>query len=462
MGPFRTTSPRFFAELTLEGGLIFVVLYALATVTLALAPQVTHGDPGIHVAASSLLFAGSLFATRRARLGDESDLKREFILVSLISAFLGAVSFVAYWALFDSTSNLSALLMLEGAIAVPASITAWRWLVSRYRVFGFYRERVLLVGTGESASQACRWITDQHSADYVVAGFAGEDPGRIGDVVSMGVRIQTDYGALADYCPRRVDRIVLALDEKRGRLPIQPLMQLRLGGMEIEDATTFFERTSGKIAVEHMLPSWLIFSEGFKTSPVRKFGKRSTDIVAAGVLLMLASPVMALVALLVRLDSRGPILYSQQRLGRNGRLFDLLKFRSMVLDAEKLTGPTWAAKRDPRVTRVGRILRALRLDELPQLFNVLRGEMSFVGPRPERPHFVRQLEETIPYYGLRMSVRPGITGWAQVRYRYGATVEDALEKLKYDIYYIKNYNLLFDVWIILKTVRVVLLGGGAH
>jgi lipopolysaccharide/colanic/teichoic acid biosynthesis glycosyltransferase len=171
---------------------------------------------------------------------------------------------------------------------------------------------------------------------------------------------------------------------------------------------------------------------------------------------------MLVVAVLIKLDSRGSVLYRQERLGRNGRPFRLLKFRSMVPDAERLTGPMWAGRRDTRVTRVGRVLRFLRLDELPQLFNVLRGEMSFVGPRPERRHFVNQLEEVIPYYSLRMSVRPGITGWAQVCYSYGATVEDALEKLKYDLYYMKNYNLLFDVWIILKTVRVVLLGRGAR
>lgn len=463
MSPFRLNSPRFLAEMTLESGLIFGVLYALAVLTVQYTARGSVGDNlALTVAATTLLFAGCLYATRRARLGDETDLLREFALVGLISVFLGALSFLLYWALYDTTENLATFLMLEGAIAVPASVTAWRWLVSRYRILGICRERILVVGTGEAASQACRWITQNHASDYVVVGFADESQSRIGDILAMGVRILTDYESLPEFCEKRVDRIVLALDEKRGKLPIFPLMQLRLSGLEIEDSTSFFERTSGKIAVENMLPSWLIFSEGFRSSSLRSFGKRATDILASLALLFLAAPLMIVVAVLVKLSGGGPVLFRQERLGRNGRPFDLLKFRSMIPDAEKLTGPTWASRHDPRITGVGRILRTLRLDELPQLFNVLQGEMSFVGPRPERRHFVQQLEETIPYYSLRMTVRPGITGWAQVCYRYGATVEDALEKLKYDLYYIKNYNLLFDLWIILKTIRVVLLGGGAH
>jgi sugar transferase (PEP-CTERM system associated) len=462
MTPFRLTHPRFLAELTLEAGLIFGVLYGLGVLTLHVVPEVAYRDLFVHVAAATLLFGGCLYATRRARLGDETNLRREFVLVCLISIFLGAMSWFVYWAAFDSTRNLSAFLMLEGAVAVPASVTVLRWAVSRYRFLGICPERILIVGTGEAASQACRWIAQHSTGDYVVVGFADEDSSRIGNVVAMGVRVSTDFAGLITFCRRRVDRILVALDEKRGRLPIQPLMQLRLSGMEIEEATSFFEHASGRIAVESMLPSWLIFSEGFKSSPVRAVAKRATDVVASLLLLVVACPVMLLVAAAVKLTSRGPALYRQERLGRNGKPFELLKFRSMVEDAEKKTGPMWAARRDPRVTPVGRVLRTLRLDELPQLFNVLKGEMSFVGPRPERAHFVGQLEDVIPYYTLRLTVRPGITGWAQVCYRYGATVEDALEKLKYDLYYIKNYNVLFDVWIILKTIRVVLLGSGAH
>jgi len=239
-------------------------------------------------------------------------------------------------------------------------------------------------------------------------------------------------------------------------------MELRLRGLDIEEATTFIERISGRIAVEAMLPSWLIFSEGFKTSPLRLFLKRTNDLANATGLLILAFPVMLLTAVLIKLDSPGPVFYRQKRLGRNGYEFDVLKFRSMRADAERHSGPTWATENDPRITRVGRVIRLLRIDELPQLINVLRGEMSFVGPRPEREYFVRQLEKQIPYYGLRLVARPGITGWAQVQYRYASTEEDSLEKLKYDLYYIKNSSLLFDLWIVLKTVKVVLAGSGAR
>jgi exopolysaccharide biosynthesis polyprenyl glycosylphosphotransferase len=211
-----------------------------------------------------------------------------------------------------------------------------------------------------------------------------------------------------------------------------------------------------------MLPSWLIYSEGFKVSTMRTFLKRVTDLSHSIVLLIVSAPIMLLTAILVKLESRGPVLYRQARLGRYGEEFQVLKFRSMRQDAEKKSGPTWAQENDPRVTRVGRIIRKLRIDELPQLINVLRGEMSFVGPRPERAHFVRQLEEKIPYFGLRMTMRPGITGWAQVEHGYGASDEDALEKLKYDLFYIKNNNLLLDLLIVLKTIKVVLLGSGAR
>ncbi len=239
-------------------------------------------------------------------------------------------------------------------------------------------------------------------------------------------------------------------------------MELRLRGLEIEEATSFVERVSGRISVESMLPSWLIFSEGFRTSPLRSFLKRASDIFNSIALLILTSPLMLLVPILIKLTSRGPVLYRQKRLGMNGVEFDVLKFRSMHLDAEGAGGPQWASENDPRVTAVGRIIRSLRIDELPQLFNVLRGEMSFVGPRPERAHFILELERRLPYYTLRMTVRPGLSGWAQVEYGYGATEDDALEKLKYDLYYIKNANLLFDLWIALKTIKVVLSGRGAR
>jgi sugar transferase (PEP-CTERM system associated) len=345
---------------------------------------------------------------------------------------------------------------------VPAAVAAWRWTAIRLNVLDGWRERVLVLGTGQNAKQLCQFIAQNLASDYTVVGFADENDTRIGQMLSMGVRIQTDFGSLSRYCPTHADRVIVALDEKRGKLPLEPLMKLRLAGIDVEDTTSFIERTSGRLAVDTMLPSWLIFSDGFKTSALRLAMKRLLDVTLSLILLVVTAPLMALTAVLVRLEGSGPVLYRQKRMGQSGREFDVLKFRSMVQDAEKKSGPIWARTDDPRITRVGSVIRKLRIDEIPQLFNVLAGQMSFVGPRPERRHFVEQLESRIPYYRLREAVRPGITGWAQVQYQYGASEEDALEKLKYDLYYIKNCNALFDLWIALKTVKVVLLGSGAR
>jgi sugar transferase (PEP-CTERM system associated) len=259
---------------------------------------------------------------------------------------------------------------------------------------------------------------------------------------------------------QRIDRIVVSLSDRRGSLPVDDLLQAKLSGVRVEDAATMYERITGKILIDDIKPSWLIFSDGFRASRLSRGIKRGFDIVVACVGLILAAPLMALTALAVRLDSPGPILYCQERVGKDGRPFTLCKFRSMRTDAEQGT-PIWAKDKDDRVTRVGRIIRMTRLDELPQLWNVLRGDMSCVGPRPERQFFVNQLLAEIPFYNTRHVVRPGVTGWAQVKYRYGSTVEDAAEKLRYDLYYIKHQSLIFDLTILLDTVKVVLFRQGA-
>ncbi len=459
MTPFRIAKPRFLLYFAFEGGLIFAVLYCLTLLNDWLAPMLL-ANTGLLVIPAGLLFSTVLLATQWSNPGDQASLVREVVIFSVLSLMVGAVAFVAAWLLVSRPAHMSAILALEGAVAVPLAVAAWRWMSVRFDVLNATRERIVIVGTGEIARQVCRWILTNHAAEYAVIGFADEDDSREGAVLAMGVRIQTDYESLADFAAGRCERVIVALDEKRGRLPVRQLVMLRLLGLEIEDAPTFFERISGKIPVETMLPSWLIFSDGFRTTALRSILKRFADIGVSLALLVLTAPLMLFTALLIRLTSRGPILYRQPRLGMNGHEFNLLKFRSMVHDAEALSGPTWATQFDQRITWVGKIIRPARIDELPQLFNVLRAEMSFVGPRPERAHFVSQLEQRVPYYGLRMTVRPGLTGWAQVSYRYGASLEDALEKLKYDLYYIKNNNLLLDIWIILKTVKVVIFGQG--
>lgn len=463
MALFQIGRPRLLAYLALEQILVVGVILVLARATLLVVSGDTERVTLLPVLLLSAIFGAAMFGTQWANLGDDAGVFRELVVFTVTSVVLGLVSYATI-RVFSRAEEppLAGLLALEGAVAVPVAVAGWRWLTVRYNIFSAMRERVLILGTGETARKVCRWIVTDHATEYGVVGFADAGKGRLGTVLAMGVRVQTDYESLPRFSPTRVDRVIVAVGEKRGLLPVRQLMELRLRGIKIEDATTFLERISGKIAVETMLPSWLIFSEGFKTSRLNSFLKRAIDVAHAVALLLITLPLMLLTAALIRLDSPGPVLYRQERLGHHGRNFAVLKFRSMKHGAERKSGPTWAAKYDPRVTRVGKVIRKLRIDELPQLLNVLSGEMSFVGPRPEREHFVRQLEESIPYFGLRMIVRPGITGWAQVKSGYADSAEEMLEKLKYDLYYIKNHNMLFDLWIILKTVRVVLFGRGAQ
>jgi sugar transferase (PEP-CTERM system associated) len=316
-------------------------------------------------------------------------------------------------------------------------------------------ERLLFVGAGPTARLVAREVAAQRDFPSQIVGFVDDvetgSPGVVGtpDELERLVR-ELD-----------VDRVVVGLPDRRGRLPVAPLLRVKLDGVRVEEAGALYERLTGKLLLEDLRPSALIFSDGFHVSRLTRAAKRLFDLALAAAVVLLAWPLMLLTALAVRLESEGPVLYRQERVGLNGRRFVLLKFRSMRHDAEQGV-PVWARDDDARVTRVGRIIRKTRLDELPQLWNVLRGDMSFVGPRPERPFFVEQLAAVLPFYEQRHAVRPGITGWAQVKYRYGASLEDAREKLRYDLYYIKHLSLAFDATILVDTVKVVLFGKGAR
>jgi sugar transferase (PEP-CTERM system associated) len=261
----------------------------------------------------------------------------------------------------------------------------------------------------------------------------------------------------------RIDEIVVGVRERRnGGLPADQLLECKLAGIEIVDLPSFFERETGQIQLESLNPSWMIFSDGFHRGSIKDITKRLFDIVASSALLLITLPIMFITAMLIWLESSGPILYRQERVGEYGGPFQVLKFRSMRVDAERDGVPQWAKKQDDRATRIGRVIRKMRIDELPQVFNVLRGDMSFVGPRPERPYFVNELTDQIPYYPTRHTVKPGITGWAQIRYPYGATTDDAIQKLQYDLYYVKNHTLFLDLVILLQTAQVILFGKGAR
>jgi sugar transferase (PEP-CTERM system associated) len=347
----------------------------------------------------------------------------------------------------------------------PASlaILAWhslhRWAGGREAL----SDTVLIVGSGQTAQQIAVEILRRAPLGYRVAGFLGEHPAEVGRRLVN----PTVIGTMADLLPLveslKVSLIVVALEDRRGRLPVDDLLRCRLAGIKIEDAPSFFERLTGKILVSDLRPSWFVFSPGFSKPYLLQGAKHVTEVAIAILLLVALAPFLGFLALLVRLESPGPAIFHQARVGLRGRVFDLYKFRTMRTDAEAASGPVWAsADNDPRITRLGRWLRKLRLDELPQLINVAKREMSFVGPRPERPHFVEKLRQVIPYYDERHTVRPGITGWAQVKFGYGSTVEDSERKLQFDLYYVKNMSLFLDLAIVLDTFKVMLLGRGAR
>jgi sugar transferase (PEP-CTERM system associated) len=321
-------------------------------------------------------------------------------------------------------------------------------------------ENVLIVGTGPLALGVARQIFHQHDFAYRIVGFVDDGPSH-----SMPHGYPDVLGPTSDISQLvqryNVERIVVAVADRRGRLPIDELIHAKLSGVSVEEATTTYERLTGKVMLENVKPSWLIFSDGFRVSRFHRLLKRIVDIVLSLVGLILSAIPMALTAIAVWLESGKPVLYRQERVGQHGRVFELIKFRSMRVDAEGAT-PIWARADDDRVTLVGRFIRITRLDELPQFWNVLRGDMSFVGPRPERPYFVEMLSQEIPFYHERHAVKPGLTGWAQVKYRYGASIEDATEKLRYDLYYIKHLSVGFDLTIVFDTVKVILFGKGAQ
>jgi sugar transferase (PEP-CTERM system associated) len=321
-------------------------------------------------------------------------------------------------------------------------------------------ERVLVLGTAEAGITLVRELLARRELNVKVVGFLDEKGENIGkSLVNPSIIGSVDQvGDIAKE--KMVSQVILSLNERRGCTPIEQLLQLKFSGVQVADVHSVYERVTGKILLTNLEPSWLFLSTGFRKSRFLLTAKRWIDVAVSLVGITLGLPLMGLIALAIWVETGFPILFRQERLGLGQRPFTILKFRSMFQDAEA-GGPSWAQNNDPRITRVGRLLRKYRLDELPQLFNVLRGAMSFVGPRPEQTKLCKMLEEAIPMYWRRHSVRPGITGWAQVKYRYGSTVEDAKRKLEYELYYIKNLSLKLDLAIILATFKVILFGRGA-
>jgi len=385
---------------------------------------------------------------------------RELVVRLLQAAGAASIMLAALYFLVPS-------MMIGNGIFVSAlfvflvAILGWRLAFNHVTGSLRLEERVLFVGTGDTARKVARQILDQHDFAYRIIGFIDDDPARVGERIVNPAVVGTPADIDRLVAQHHVDRIVVGLSDRRGKLPLEELLRAKMAGVRVEDATTTYERVTGKILIDDLRPSWLIFSDGFRVSRVTRLIKRTIDLTLSLVMAIVALPLMILTALMVWLDDGTPVLYQQERVGEKGGTFVLSKFRSMRKDAERGGRPIWAKDGDDRVTRVGRFIRKTRLDELPQLWNVVRGDMSFVGPRPERPFFVEQLSHAIPFYQQRHAVKPGLTGWAQVKYRYGSSLEDAMEKLRYDLYYIKHLSVFFDLTIVFDTVKVVLFRKGA-
>ncbi len=354
--------------------------------------------------------------------------------------------------------GLDGLAVAAGTALVGSTVA--RWILARFANFMQFKPRVLVLGNGAGCRQIA--AAARRHRNQVIVGYVDCGPPSATRVPLPRLLPAQGESLLSVVDTYSIDRIVIAVQDRRGgALPVQDLLECRLRGVRVSELSTFFEREHRLLLLESLSPSWMVFSEGFRQGLFRTLVKRLFDLVVSLTVLVLTLPIMAVTALLILLESGRPVFYRQERIGEGGRPFTILKFRSMRNGAESDGTPRWARANDDRTTVVGRIIRKTRIDELPQIFNVLKGEMSFVGPRPERPFFVEKLRSHIPYYDLRHSVKPGITGWAQVRYPYGASVEDAIEKLQYDLYYVKNHTLFLDLVILMDTVEVVLWGGGS-
>jgi sugar transferase (PEP-CTERM system associated) len=391
----------------------------------------------------------------------QTDLWNNAVSVSLrvVTAFAVGFGLVAYLVptLFPGLVALGAttlVLALVGSLGVRAVFSRWQNLSA-------FKPRVLVLGTGSRVTRLAEYA--QRNPSHQVVGYVPTHPGKH-YVPSPLVLPRAPGDSLLSVAERHaVDQIVVGVRDRRGGgFPMQELLECKMKGIGVVELPTFFEREYRQVMLESLNPSWMVLGDGFRQGFCRNRAKRLFDLTVSTVLLLASLPVLFLAVICIYLESGLPVLYRQERVGRGGRVFTLYKLRSMRTDAESDGTPQWAAADDDRTTRVGRFLRKSRIDELPQIFNVLKGEMSFVGPRPERPVFVDQLVKQIPFYALRHSVQPGITGWAQVRYAYGASVDDAVEKLQHDLYYAKNNSLFLDIMILIATVEVVLWGRGAR
>jgi sugar transferase (PEP-CTERM system associated) len=421
-------------------------------------PHVEHFLTSAIAFATAIIF--SMSAMGMYQLDADEGLRHPFFMKLMPSFLMGFLILTIVFYVAPDLSFGRGILLLVFALSALGIFLA-RMLFFKTSELQLLKSRIMFLGTGPLAKE-CSDLAQRKSNyhRYHIAGYIPipHEEVCVPEDGLLKVRDGDSLHALAKKY--NVQEIVVSVQNRRGGFPMKELLDCKLRGLRVTDAATFFERETCQIRVDSLQPSWLIFGGGFDQSFIRTFMKRGFDLVCSTIILIMAFPLMLLAALAVKLEDRGPVFYSQERVGKDGKTFFVHKFRSMRVDAEKGGKPQWAAQNDPRVTRVGNFMRKTRIDELPQILNVFKGEMSFVGPRPERPYFVEQLIEVVPYYNVRHSIKPGVTGWAQVRYGYGSSAEDALQKLQYDLYYVKNNSLFLDVLVLIDTLKVVLFRSG--
>lgn len=454
----------------LEAAVLFFVLSLVAAPLLGAASGLGWMAPGADgpapdpiialVLPASLVAIAVLCALGMYQRSVIGDLRRAAARLGVAFLICWPLLLLPVWGAVASEGFGRVALALGSAISAGfGGVLAARWVYGRVAGMAAMRRRVLVIGVGKRAARIEARLRTRHDRLDIIGylRFHNEE-------AQVNAQRVVEGGASLLETARRLgaEEVVVAVDDRRG-VPVQPLLDCRVNGLTVTDYLSFWERETGQVMLEALEPSWLIYSDGFRLgSFLNASGKRVLDILVGAIFLVAMLPLMLLTALAIRLDSPGPVFYTQERVGWRGRTFTLYKFRSMRVDAERDGVPQWAAEGDPRVTRLGRLLRKTRLDEFPQVWNVLKGDMSFIGPRPERPFFVEEIGRQVPYYHERARVRPGITGWAQINYPYGASIDDAREKLAYDLYYIKNYSLMLDILVLLGTVQVVLWSQGGR
>ncbi len=386
---------------------------------------------------------------------------RRELLLRLVQALGIAWALLALLFYFVPAMLLGRGVSVFSVPIVLVLLLGWRITIHALTGHPGIGEKILVVGTGKTALDTAEAVWERRDAGYRIVGFLSENGAKPRERLGQSEILGKAHELETVIRNEKIDRVVIAVRERRGAFPTEALLKMSLAGdVSIEECTSFFERITGKVHVDMLRPSWLIFAGRQRDSQLKLLFRELVHRLLALVGLVISLPVAILTAILIKLDSRGPIFYKQERVGKAGHTFNVIKFRSMKTDAEADGKPIWATTNDERTTRVGKIIRKLRIDEIPQFWNILKGEMSFVGPRPERPHFVQQLAKEIPYFEHRHLVSPGLTGWAQIKYPYGASVDDAIQKLQYDLYYIKNQSLTLDMVIVFDTVKTVLFGKG--